>query len=80
MLVSADESSWCVWRFGKPVWGAKKGVWGEMMAREEVNGPEVERGEGEWMEVDRLRKWYDVEVKEAAGDAKAETETNKSDA
>jgi hypothetical protein len=80
MLVSADESSWCVWRFGKPVWGAKKGVWGEMKAREEVNGPEVERGEGEWMEVDRLRKWYDVEVKEAAGDDKAETETNKGDA
>jgi hypothetical protein len=80
MLVSADESSWCVWRFGKPVWGAKKGVWGEMMAREEVNGPEVERGEGEWMEVDRLRKWYDVEVKEAAGDDKAETETNTGDA
>jgi hypothetical protein len=79
-LVSADESSWCVWRFGKPIWGAKKGVWGEMRAREEVNGPEVERGEGEWMEVDRLRKWYDVEVKEAAGDAKVETETNKSDA
>jgi hypothetical protein len=79
MLVSADESSWCVWRFGKPVWGAK-GVWGEMRAREEVNGPEVERGEGEWIEVDRLRKWYDVEVKEAAGDDKAETETNKGDA
>jgi hypothetical protein len=39
----------------------------------------VERGEGEWIEVDRLRKWYDVEVKEVAGDDKAETETNKGD-
>lgn len=57
-LVSADESAWCVWRWGKPVWGAKRGVFGELKAREEVKGPEVERGEGEWREVERLRKWF----------------------
>jgi hypothetical protein len=58
MLISADESSWCVWRWGKPVWGAKRGAFGELRAREEVKGPVVERGEGEWREVDRLRTWF----------------------
>ncbi|OAL00013.1 hypothetical protein IQ06DRAFT_185611, partial [Phaeosphaeriaceae sp. SRC1lsM3a] len=45
-LTSADESSWCVWRYKKPVWGAKRGAFEELKAREEVKGPEVERGEG----------------------------------
>lgn len=58
VLKSADESSWCVWRYGKPVWGAKKGKWAELRAREEVKGPVVERGEGEWTEVAKLRKWF----------------------
>ncbi|KAH7071242.1 hypothetical protein BKA63DRAFT_517599 [Paraphoma chrysanthemicola] len=58
ILTSADDSSWCVWRYKKPVWGAKKVPFGEMQAREEVKGPVVERGEGEWKEVERLRAWY----------------------
>ncbi|KAH7413714.1 hypothetical protein DE146DRAFT_682915 [Phaeosphaeria sp. MPI-PUGE-AT-0046c] len=57
-LTSADESSWCVWRYKKPVWGAKRGAFGELKAREEVKGPQVERGEGEWREVERLRGWW----------------------
>jgi hypothetical protein len=64
MLVSADESSWCVWRYGKPLWGAKRGAWGELRAREEMKGPTVERGEGEWREVEKLRTWYMRRVKE----------------
>lgn len=60
MLISADESAWCVWRYAKPVWGKKKGrgVYGDVRAREEVTGPEVERGEGEWKEVGRIRDWF----------------------
>ncbi|CAA9962931.1 Telo-bind multi-domain protein [Pyrenophora teres f. maculata] len=58
MLCSADESAWCVWRWGKPVWGAKRGAFGELRAREEVKGPSVERGEGEWREVEKLRMWF----------------------
>ncbi|PSN75326.1 hypothetical protein BS50DRAFT_644166 [Corynespora cassiicola Philippines] len=71
-MVSGDESSWCVWRWGKPVWGKSKGTYGELLAREEVNGPAVERGEGEWKEVERLRAWWlrkvkdEMEKKEAA--------------
>ncbi|KAF1847999.1 uncharacterized protein K460DRAFT_333581 [Cucurbitaria berberidis CBS 394.84] len=63
MLISADESSWCVWRYGKPVWGAKRGAYGEIRAREEMNGPTVERGEGEWREVERLRTWWVEKIK-----------------
>ena len=57
-LVSRDESAWCVWRYGVPLWGAKKGQFAELRAREEVRGPSVERGEGEWKEVGRLRGWW----------------------
>jgi hypothetical protein len=57
-LISADESAWCVWRYGKPVWGAKRGAFGEVRAREEMKGPVVERGEGEWREVERVRRWF----------------------
>ncbi|KAF1935408.1 hypothetical protein EJ02DRAFT_389236 [Clathrospora elynae] len=64
MLISADESSWCVWRWGKPVWGANRGPFGEIRAREETKGPVVERGEGEWREVEKLRRWYMRKVKE----------------
>lgn len=58
VLRSGDESAWCVWRYGKPVWGTKRGKFGEVRAREEVKGPVVERGEGEWGEVARLREWW----------------------
>lgn len=61
-LTSADESSWCVWRYKKPVWGAKRGAYGELRAREEVKGPVVERGEGEWREVEKIRAWYTGKV------------------
>ncbi|KAG9193268.1 hypothetical protein G6011_03303 [Alternaria panax] len=57
-LVSADESAWCVWRWGRPIWGAKRGAFGELRAREETKGPAVERGEGEWREVEKLRGWW----------------------
>ncbi|KAF2826979.1 hypothetical protein CC86DRAFT_455561, partial [Ophiobolus disseminans] len=57
-LISADESSWCVWRYKQPVWSKKKSAFGDVKAREEVKGPAVERGEGEWGEVERVRKWY----------------------
>ncbi|KAF2844718.1 hypothetical protein T440DRAFT_461676 [Plenodomus tracheiphilus IPT5] len=62
-LRSAEESSWCVWRWGKPCWGAKRGALGEIRAREEVKGPEVERGPGEWAEVERIRWWFEGVVK-----------------
>ena len=62
-LTSADESSWCAWRYKKPVWGKKKGAFGEVRAREEVRGPVVEMGEGEWAEVERLRVWFEGCVK-----------------
>ncbi|KAL1593883.1 hypothetical protein SLS60_010616 [Paraconiothyrium brasiliense] len=57
-LVSADESGWCVWRYGKPLWGKKRGRFSEVRSREEVKGPAVERGEGEWGEVEKLRAWW----------------------
>jgi hypothetical protein len=62
-LTSADESSWCVWRYNKPVWGVKRGAYAELKAREEVKGPAVERGEGEWREVEKLRMWWVDKVK-----------------
>jgi hypothetical protein len=58
VLRSDEESSWCVWRFGKQVWGRKRGAFGEVRAREEVRGPDVERGVGEWGEVEKLRAWF----------------------
>ncbi|USP73050.1 hypothetical protein yc1106_00324 [Curvularia clavata] len=63
-LVSADESAWCVWHWGKPVEVAQKGAFAELKAREEVRGPEVERGEGELHEVERLRNWFEAKVKQ----------------
>ncbi|KAH9875862.1 hypothetical protein IAQ61_003327 [Plenodomus lingam] len=63
-LTSAEDSAWCVWRWGKPCWGAKRGVFGEIRAREEVKGPQVERGMGEWGEVERIREWYEREIRE----------------
>ena len=72
LLRSVDESSWCVWRYGKPVWGKKGGKWGELRAREEVKGPVVERGVGEWAEVERLRGWYTGKVKEELTERDAE--------
>jgi hypothetical protein len=81
MLISADESAWCVWRYAKPVWGKKKGVFSEVRAREEVKGPVVERGEGEWGEVEVLRGWWVDKVKaevESGKDGEGKgTETEK---
>jgi hypothetical protein len=67
-LVSADESAWCVWRWGTPIWGTKKGAFGELRAREETKGPAVERGEGEWREVEKLREWYTAKVQKELAD------------
>lgn len=84
MLTSADESAWCVWRYGKPCWGSKKGKWGELREREEVLGPQLERGEGEWTEVEKLRGWWLATVKEnlererAKGEVKRKTRTKGS--
>lgn len=67
-LLSTEESAWCVWRFGMPVWGMKKGEFGELETREEVKGPPVELGREERMEVERLRGWWEgtveIEVEE----------------
>jgi hypothetical protein len=80
MLVSADESAWCVWRWGKPVWGAKRGAFGELRAREETKGPAVEKGVGEWREVERLRAWYTVKVqRELAEKEEARVRTRSKD-
>jgi hypothetical protein len=57
---SGEESGWVVWRYGRDCWGVRKGdgAFGEVRAREETRGPVVERGEGEWGEVGRLRAWF----------------------
>jgi hypothetical protein len=34
-----------------------------LRAREEVKGPVVERGEGEWREVEKIRGWFLGRVK-----------------
>ena len=69
-LVSGEESAWCVWRYGVPLWGKKRGLFGECKSREEVKGPAVERGEGEWREVEKLRAWF-------KGQVEAELEENE---
>ncbi|KAF2467980.1 uncharacterized protein BDR25DRAFT_344688 [Lindgomyces ingoldianus] len=58
ILISGEESAWCVWRYGRLLWGKKSGEFGEVRAREEVKGPAVERGRGEWREVEKLRGWW----------------------
>ncbi|KAF2646627.1 hypothetical protein P280DRAFT_544955 [Massarina eburnea CBS 473.64] len=58
MLISAEESAWCVWKYDGMLWGKKRGAFGDVRSREEVNGPSVERGQGEWREVEKLRAWY----------------------
>jgi len=77
LLRSVDESSWCVWRYGKPIWGKKGGKWGELRAREEVKGPVVERGVGEWAEVEKLRGWYTGKIKEELEVRDAERQREK---
>ncbi|CAI6307765.1 unnamed protein product [Periconia digitata] len=62
-LVSGDDSAWCVWRYGKMLWGTSRAAFAEIRAREEVNGPSVERAEGEWKEVEKMRAWYLGSVK-----------------
>jgi hypothetical protein len=57
-----------VWRWGTPIWGTKKGAFGELRAREETKGPAVERGEGEWREVEKLREWYTAKVQKELAD------------
>jgi hypothetical protein len=61
-LVSGEESAWCVWKYSVMLWGTKRIAFGEVRGREEVKGPEVERGEGEWREVERLRGWWKATV------------------
>lgn len=68
MLVSGDESAWCVWRYSTLLWGRKRGAFGEVKAREDIRGPTVERGEGEWREVEKLRAWYTGTVQEELED------------
>jgi hypothetical protein len=80
MLRSGEESAWCVWRYGKPVWGHKKSRWGEVQAREEIRGPEVEKGADEWGEVERIRGWWLSTVRqdfEAKDQSVAEHETQE---
>lgn len=79
LLKSVDESSWCVWRFGKPVWGKKGGEWGELRAREEVKGPVVERGVGEWAEVEKLRMWYVGKIEQELAEMDAERQSQRRD-
>ncbi|KAI4951904.1 hypothetical protein J4E91_003365 [Alternaria rosae] len=80
MLISTDESAWCVWRWGKPVWGAKRGVFGELRAREETKGPAVEKGAGEWREVEKLRGWFIAKVEtELAEKEEARVRTRSKD-
>lgn len=72
-LISGEESAWCVWKYGVLLWGKSRAPFAEVMAREEVKGPGVERGEGEWKEVERLRAWYlgsvEGELQEREGSA-----------
>jgi hypothetical protein len=79
-LLSTEESAWCVWRFGIPVWGMKRGEFGELETREEVKGPPVELGREERMEVERLRGWWEstveIEVEEMNGVKKSEGVAN----
>jgi hypothetical protein len=63
MLRSGEESAWCVWRYGKPVWGTKRERYGEVKSREDVRGPEVERGNDERGEVERVRGWWVTTVR-----------------
>jgi hypothetical protein len=80
MLRSGEESAWCVWRYGKPVWGHKKGRWGDVQAREEIKGPEVEKGADEWGEVERVRGWWLSTIRqefEAKDQSVAEHETQE---
>lgn len=79
-LLSTEESAWCVWRFGMPVWGMKRGEFGELETREEVKGPPVELGREERMEVERLRGWWEstveIEMEERNGVKKSEGVAN----
>ncbi|KAF2204444.1 hypothetical protein GQ43DRAFT_478231 [Delitschia confertaspora ATCC 74209] len=65
MLMSGEESAWCVWRFGREfssACGTKgTGVYELIKSREEVRGPPVDRDVGEWGEVRRLRGWFERE-------------------
>ena len=74
-LVSADESAWCVWRYSKPLYGKKRGTYGEMQEREEIRGPAVERGDGEREEVGKLRSWYLSTVKAGLDEKEREIKT-----
>lgn len=67
-LVSGEESAWCVWRWGKKVWGVKRGECAEVRAREEIRGPSVEMGVAEWREVERVRGWWVGAVRGRVGE------------
>ncbi|KAF2113745.1 hypothetical protein BDV96DRAFT_578278 [Lophiotrema nucula] len=77
LLVSGEESAWCVWRWSKRVWGARRGAFGELRAREECRGPPVELGDDERSEVEKFRGWWERVVKDAVnedGDGEVEVE------
>ncbi|KAF2492239.1 hypothetical protein BU16DRAFT_620641 [Lophium mytilinum] len=57
-LLSLEDSAWRVWRFGKPLWGMKKGQHGEIEAREECSGPPAEVGDEERGQVEVFRTWW----------------------
>ncbi|KAF2788241.1 hypothetical protein K505DRAFT_421240 [Melanomma pulvis-pyrius CBS 109.77] len=82
MLRSGEESGWCVWRYGKPIWGTKRGEFGDVRAREEIRGPAVEQGEDEWREVERLRGWWMGSVRKEIEEKETERgeEKNKASA
>lgn len=71
MLISGEESAWCVWKYGQPQLGKTQGYFGETRVREEVNGPTVERGDGERREVERLRGWYKSTVEDTLKEKEA---------
>ncbi|KAF1346141.1 hypothetical protein BDV97DRAFT_36282 [Delphinella strobiligena] len=67
-LLSAEASSWCVWRFSasasqdhdaaevfKPVWARKQ----EHVVREEIRGPPMDIGQEEREKARALRKWWE---------------------
>jgi len=67
-LLSAEASSWCVWRFSasasqhhdaaevfEPVWARKQ----EHVVREEIRGPPMDIGQEEREKARELRKWWE---------------------
>ncbi|KAF2816324.1 uncharacterized protein BDZ99DRAFT_494165 [Mytilinidion resinicola] len=72
-LLSSEDSAWRVWRFGKPLWGMKKGQHGETEAREECSGPPAEVCDEERRQVEVFRAWWQS-VAGAEGDGQGNSE------